>query len=305
MLLLGLLHTCVPQLARAQEGVPPPTSTDVPRSVDAPSNSESGLRWNPNWRKSGPFNYALAFGSVAATLAFEFTVDVRDEPYIEGGFLFDDAVRDLLVLNTRNGRNTAASWSDYTFYGGMAYPILVDVAAVTWIGHGRGDIAWEMFVMDLEAMGVSGFISRIAQKLGGRERPITDECLKLGGKRYHKFCPGNPDSLVSGHTALAFTGAALTCTHHSNLALYGGGFGDRLACYATMTTATATAVLRVNTDMHYPSDVLLGAGIGLASGFLLPYWLHYSKVSDGDVQAYLAPYANPNTLGLSLIGYNR
>jgi len=303
-LVAGLLHTLATD-AGAQSARPGEPPNDASRPGTDTSQAESGLHWDPAWRKSGPYNYALAFGSVAATLVFELTVPVRDEPYIEGGFLFDEAVRDLLVFTTREGRNQAGVWSDLTFYGGMAYPVIVDVGAVAWLGHGRGDIAIEMLVMDLEAMGVAGFVSRIAQKLGGRERPLTDECLALGGKRYHKFCPGNPDSLLSGHTALAFAGAALTCTHHSKLALYGGGFGDKLACYTTMTTAVATGLLRVGSDMHYPSDILLGAGLGLATGFLFPYWFHYTTVSDGELSAYLAPYADQDSLGLSLVGYSR
>lgn len=63
-------------------------------------------------------------------------------------------------------------------------------------------------------------------------------------------------SFPSGHTAMAFTGAALLAheyRHVPELAVAGYAF------------ATATGVLRVLNHEHYVSDVLVGAGIGVAS----------------------------------------
>jgi len=70
-------------------------------------------------------------------------------------------------------------------------------------------------------------------------------------------------------------GAGLTCAHHRHLPLYGGGWPDVAICVATLAAASSTAVLRVMSDRHYSSDALLGVGIGLASGWGLPEWLHY------------------------------
>ena len=63
-------------------------------------------------------------------------------------------------------------------------------------------------------------------------------------------------SFPSGHTAVAFTGAALLAReyrHVPELAIAGYAF------------ATATGVLRVLNHEHYLGDVLVGAGLGVAS----------------------------------------
>ncbi len=46
-------------------------------------------------------------------------------------------------------------------------------------------------------------------------------------------------------------------------------------CATGFVLAAATAALRVVGDMHYLTDVLMGAVVGTATGFLVPYLLHY------------------------------
>ncbi len=73
----------------------------------------------------------------------------------------------------------------------------------------------------------------------------------------------NNQSFPSGHTALAFTNATLLFQEYkdSNLWYASSGF----------VFATATGVLRVANNKHYTSDILTGAGIGMASAFLVSY----------------------------------
>jgi membrane-associated phospholipid phosphatase len=203
---------------------------------------------------------------------------------LHGGFLFDNAIRDALVLDSRSARKTAASWSNMPYYALLAYPLLVDTALVTWGVHGAGDVALEMLAMDLEAYAVAGGIALTFQKLG-RVRPAEKGCRT--DPDYSPKCD-NPTALnqsfMSGHTAIAFTGAGLTCAHHRNLPLYGGGVPDVSICVLALAAASATGVLRVMSDNHYASDVLLGVGLGVLSGYALPEWLHY-----GDAEANKGP----------------
>ena len=80
-------------------------------------------------------------------------------------------------------------------------------------------------------------------------------------------------SFPSGHTSIAFTNAALLYYEYkdSNLWYASSGF----------LFATATGVLRIANNKHYTSDVLAGAGIGLASGLLVSYWNPFKSVSFG------------------------
>ena len=81
------------------------------------------------------------------------------------------------------------------------------------------------------------------------------------------------ESFPSGHTALAFTNASLLFYEFkdSNLWYASSGF----------LFATATGVLRIANNKHYTSDVLAGAGIGLASGLIVSYWNPLKSLSFG------------------------
>lgn len=87
--------------------------------------------------------------------------------------------------------------------------------------------------------------------------------------------PDNSDDLSfpSGHTSIAFTNAALLYDEYkdSNLWYASSGF----------MFAAATGVLRIANNKHYTSDVLAGAGIGLASGMIVSYWNPFKSVTFG------------------------
>jgi membrane-associated phospholipid phosphatase len=80
-------------------------------------------------------------------------------------------------------------------------------------------------------------------------------------------------SFPSGHTATAFTNAALLYYEYkdSNLWYASSGF----------LFATATGILRIANNKHYTSDVLAGAGIGLASGLVVSYWNPFKSITFG------------------------
>lgn len=91
-------------------------------------------------------------------------------------------------------------------------------------------------------------------------------------------------SFPSGHTALAFTNASLLYYEYkdSNIWYASSGF----------LFATATGVLRIANNKHYTSDVLAGAGIGLASGLIVSYWNPFKSITFGKKKtttAYVFP----------------
>jgi membrane-associated phospholipid phosphatase len=82
--------------------------------------------------------------------------------------------------------------------------------------------------------------------------------------RYERPDQSNNLSFPSGHSAIAFTTAALL--YHQ--------YRDSNMWYATsgFLFATATGVLRIANNKHFAADVITGAGIGLASGLLVSYY---------------------------------
>ena len=102
-------------------------------------------------------------------------------------------------------------------------------------------------------------------------------------------------SFPSGHTAIAFTNAALQFQEYkdSNIWYASSGF----------LFAATTGIFRVANNRHYTSDVLTGAGIGLASGILVSYYNPFQSIRFGKAKnttAYIYPQIG-NQLGLGLL----
>lgn len=76
------------------------------------------------------------------------------------------------------------------------------------------------------------------------------------------------DAFPSGHTTLAFAGASFASYVFS---VYYPNSVWRIPVIAgAYTLAAATAVMRVSSGNHFPSDVLVGAVLGTACGILVP-----------------------------------
>jgi hypothetical protein len=293
------------------------SGTAASASADSASSEPPRIAWKPEWPR---FRTSEAILTGVMVLPIVGALFLYPEPgdNFRGGVLFDDAVRDALVLDTRSARDRAASLSAPPYWGMLAFPLLVDTAIVTAGIHGAHDVALEMLAINLEAFAISGGLALTFQKLG-RVRPSERGCLE--DPDYADKCDNPVDlnqSFLSGHTAIAMTGAGLTCAHHRHLPLYGGGWPDVAICVATLAFASSTGVLRILSDDHYASDVLLGMGLGLASGWGVPEWLHYGAGNGsgegerrsgsllptfvgGGWSALIAPQIGGGTLGLTLL----
>ena len=276
----------------------------------------SRVAWNPAWPRFRPSEYALTAG-LAFNVAQALFLYPPPKANWEGGILFDDAVRDAILLQNRDHRQTAAVVSDDIYYALAAYPLLVDTALVTWGIHGARDVAFQMMLINFESYALSGAVALTAEKFG-RVRPMGSECEK--DPTYDGKCtsPANLNaSFLSGHTTIAFAGAGLMCAHHTNLPLYGNRIADIAACATGLAAAVTAGTLRVMSDNHYTSDVLLGAGVGLFGGYVWPMLWHYGFGSTKDplvsllpqirtrhgalaISGALVPQVGPTSIGLTL-----
>ncbi len=96
-----------------------------------------------------------------------------------------------------------------------------------------------------------------------RERPYVDDETRPDDTSE------DYESFPSGHALLAFSAAAYTQT--ISRLWYPDSKLMQYTSVAGWTLATVTAVLRVASGSHYLSDVVAGAAIGSAFGFLGPY----------------------------------
>ncbi len=97
----------------------------------------------------------------------------------------------------------------------------------------------------------------------------------------------NYESFPSGHTLMAFASAAYTQTLTS--LWYPDSQVMSVASIVGWTLATTTAVLRVASGNHWPTDVIAGAAIGSALGFLGPYLTDKLFPHDDSVQILAGP----------------
>ncbi|WP_437876911.1 phosphatase PAP2 family protein [Sorangium sp. So ce513] len=231
------------------------------------------LTWDPSWPRFRASEYVAA-GLFAATAFATLAI-----PPVEGRWRgvngFDGAARDALRIRSDRQREMARDASDLLLTL-MTNHLAVDALLVAWWGHGRGGVAWEIAMIDIEALALNAAVNGLVAGLTSRERPYRAACFGpeeeqdrdcRGSKRYRSF--------FSGHSSTAFTAAGLMCSHHAHLPLYGGGAPDALACAASLGAAAAVATLRVVSDQHFASDALTGAAVGTLTGFGLPWLLHY------------------------------
>lgn len=105
----------------------------------------------------------------------------------------------------------------------------------------------------VEGIAVSGAISYVGKVVFGRKRPSSTD-----NPGVFKWIDFSDNSYPSGHTTVAFACATI--------------IGDTYDIgWITYPIAALTGVARVYKKAHWPSDVLLGAAIGIITGKIVNY----------------------------------
>lgn len=248
-------------------------------SAAAETPSDHRLEWR--YRRFSTVEYG-ALANVAVQLAFlEFRAKATT-PGWEGGILFDDEAREAFLLDTPEAKATAGKISDPITLGLQIVPVALDSVVIPLAFDGFNlDVAWQMLMIDAQALSAIGFFNRFGHRVIRRARPSVEDCKR--DKEFDELCgAGKYASFPSGHASGAFAGAGLSCAHHLNLPLYGGGAPEIvLGCALPLSLATTASTLRLFADRHYVSDVIVGAAAGFAAGFGLPTLLHYGHGAEG------------------------
>jgi membrane-associated phospholipid phosphatase len=108
----------------------------------------------------------------------------------------------------------------------------------------------------------------------GRRRPYLYN-TSLSVEERHSI--GGDDayfSFFSGHTAAAFTAATFLSKVITDI--HGDSILTKLLWGSSLTLAAMTGYARFKAGKHYPSDVIAGAVVGFAIGYLIPT-LHKKK----------------------------
>jgi membrane-associated phospholipid phosphatase len=237
----------------------------------------SAVRWRDEWPRFRAWEYVATAGALGGAFVLRFAGPAPPDNW-QGGVLFDDAVMDRIALEGPDNHVLAGDIGDAMFYGSMAYR-LVDSIVVPLAGYGDGDLALQMAMIDLEAFGTVAIVLWGSQIFIGRQRPFgVRHCDDPEFVEVTAPCdPGDDQhnrSFIAGHAAVVTAAAGVTCLHHGHIPLYGGD-GDEIACGTMVGAAAMTGVVRMMTEDHYPTDTLLGWGLGAFAGWFVPAALHY------------------------------
>jgi len=140
------------------------------------------------------------------------------------------------------GTNYRTNIEDYLAFAPVAQMYIADIAGVKsknhWFDQGK-----YLFISNLFSVGITELIK----------------------KSNHKLRPnGLPDSFPSGHSTVAFTNATVLYNEFYNT--------SPVLAYSGYAFATTVGAFRMLNNKHYLSDVLVGAGIGIAVTNLVYYF---------------------------------
>jgi membrane-associated phospholipid phosphatase len=240
-------------------------------------------------------------------LTIEFAdVPSRDETW-RSTLPLDVPVRDALLPESQAGRDRAARVSDYFWYSTQFYTVVVDSLLVPLaFDDFNTDVAWQMTMINWQALGLTGLVTRIAHHTAGRARPVVYGCSEEPGASFP--CRPEGPGFFAGHVSMTSAGAALACAHHAALPIYGEGPAGALTCALLSASAVTVGVLRVMADRHWVTDVIVGHVVGGAIGFGTPWLLHYQHrltpelTSLGVEHLAWLPSATKDAVTLSLVG---
>jgi len=245
----------------------------------SPARAQSGehrLEWSSDWARVHPASYAITGAMGGFSLMFDGLYEGGAEAQLRGPTVIDQPVRDALMASTDEGREIAGLVSDILLGVMIAWP-LVDALVVAGLGDLNSDVAWQLTWISAESFALEMLINTLFKQLVARERPHGSRCTLEDRLENPGRCgpTGRLRSFYSGHSSFSFSAAGQVCVNHAHLPLYGSDAADAFACGAALLIASTVATLRMIADRHYVTDVLVGAVLGLGTGFLLPYLLHY------------------------------
>jgi membrane-associated phospholipid phosphatase len=271
--------------------------------------TEHRLKWTfPRFR---PAEYVAAVAVMGTGFWLEAGTRGFPDNAISGPILLDEPTRDLIVARTPEARLAVAKTSGMIWNVTQFFPIADSLITPLATDRLNVDVAMQMTLINWQVHGITFLLTRLSHRVVGRTRPIVSGCEE--DPDWDPVCriadEGLRASFISGHASMSFASAGLTCSHHIAMPLYGGGFADGAICALTLVSATTVGTMRIVADKHWWSDVSAGAALGLATGFGLPWLLHYGAsdvVSPRGVMGsgiFVLPLADPTTAGLTMMAF--
>ena len=214
----------------------------------------------------------------------------------------DDDVRRSVRANGPQQNRALDAMAEFGYVYGQ--PGVVGLGVALW---GGGLLAHNTTVAAtglraLEAIAVSGTITSVLKGVIGRARPRVspdDKSDLEWGRGFRSGVESDGDfaSLPSGHSTAAFAFAAAVTSEVA----FRAPEHARTVAVVTYGAAALTAWSRTHMDAHWLSDVTLGAGIGMVSGWALTRW-HRTRPDNRIDRWLLRPVMAPGVDGSARMG---
>jgi membrane-associated phospholipid phosphatase len=219
-----------------------------------------------SWEKDG---YILGVGSTTTLTGFLLYRSVSSPTPTEVNQLSRTSVNSLDRSATYRFSETADKTSDILYGIAACAPIIL-------LTDHRIKNDWRTIaLMYIETWSFIGSTSMLSKGLVKRFRPYV----------YHpnvsldkKLSSDAKMSFFSNHTTTAFASAVFISTVYSDY--YPRSEWKPYIWTGSLLTASFIGYLRYEAGMHFPTDILVGAMIGSAIGYVIP-WIH--RVNNDDI----------------------
>ena len=197
------------------------------------------------------------------------------------------------IINDRENINGLDRWaagnsnensnmlSDIPFYASFAAPF-----ALLFDDH-MNDHTGQILVLYLEAIGTTGAMYSLTSSLVNRSRPyVYADKVEIG----QRLSSNGQQSFYSGHVGAAAAATFLTAKVFNDF--HPDASAKSLVWITAAAIPAAIGYFRIDAGRHFLTDILLGYGLGAATGILVPE-MHKRK----DAKFSLAPSTKVTFLG--------
>ena len=172
-----------------------------------------------------------------------------------------------VVHNSDMDSGAASNWMRNA---SIAFPLVLSAVSAPPGEHVRATL--HRGLLYAECWGLAGGVTALLKTSISRPRPFAYQSAsnRPTDSLYDASSDRAFESMPSGHATTGWCAATFGIVDHLLTRPQGGWLENAAVGFAGGCLATTTSALRVEAGQHFPTDVMVGAGIGITSGVTVP-----------------------------------